>query len=161
MWERQTPKGTGLQSFGCSVQGLWKERTLWKGVPKETFHTLTRSSTSFHQHCRGGGWWTPSTLMMRDSQYTHIWSVSLTVNKHLIKFPIALDYLTLRGRSKMEYSTGSTVHVWLFHHVAQGRHRGWCKLEQKKHLINSLVKPRCCNWLVSGWKTMEIQQWKC
>ena len=28
MWERQTPKGTGLQSFGCGVQRLWKERTL-------------------------------------------------------------------------------------------------------------------------------------
>ena len=32
------------------------------------------------------------------------------VNKHLIKFPIALDYLTLRGRNKMEYSTSSTGH---------------------------------------------------
>ena len=32
------------------------------------------------------------------------------VSKHLIKFPIALDYSTLRGRNKMEYSTGSTGH---------------------------------------------------
>ena len=32
------------------------------------------------------------------------------MNKHLIKFPIALDYSTLRGRNKMEYSTGSTGH---------------------------------------------------
>ena len=32
------------------------------------------------------------------------------VNKHLIKFPIALDYSTLRGRNKMENSTGSTGH---------------------------------------------------
>ena len=30
------------------------------------------------------------------------------VNKHLIKFPIALDYTTLRGRNKMENSTSST-----------------------------------------------------
>ena len=30
------------------------------------------------------------------------------VNRHLIKFPIALAYLTLRGRNKMENSTGST-----------------------------------------------------
>ena len=29
-------------------------------------------------------------------------------NKHLIKFPIALDYATLRGRNKMENSTDST-----------------------------------------------------
>ena len=32
------------------------------------------------------------------------------VNKHLIKFPIELDYSTLRGRNKMEYSTSSTDH---------------------------------------------------
>ena len=31
-------------------------------------------------------------------------------NKHLIKFPIALDYSTLTGRKKMENSTGSTGH---------------------------------------------------
>ena len=41
--------------------------------------------------------------------YTYMVSVP-HVNKHLIKFPIALDYLTLRGRNKMEYSTGSTGH---------------------------------------------------
>ena len=32
------------------------------------------------------------------------------VNKHLIKFAIALDYSTLRGRNKMENSTSSTGH---------------------------------------------------
>ena len=41
--------------------------------------------------------------------YTYMVSVP-HVNKHLIKFPIALDNLTLRGRNKMEYSTGSTGH---------------------------------------------------
>ena len=32
-------------------------------------------------------------------------------NKHLIKFPIALHYMTLRDRNKMENSTGSTGHT--------------------------------------------------
>ena len=41
--------------------------------------------------------------------YTYMVSVP-HMNKHLIKFPIALDYLTLRGRNKMEYSTSSTGH---------------------------------------------------
>ena len=41
--------------------------------------------------------------------YTYMVSVP-HVNKHLIKFPIALDYLTLRGKNKMENSTGSTGH---------------------------------------------------
>ena len=39
--------------------------------------------------------------------FTHMVSV-LHANKHLIKFPIALDYMTLRGRNKMENSTDST-----------------------------------------------------
>ena len=41
---------------------------------------------------------------------THMVSV-LHLNKHLIKFPIALDYTTLRGRNKMENSTDSTGHT--------------------------------------------------
>ena len=33
----------------------------------------------------------------------------LHTNEHLIKFPIALDYTTLRGRKKVENSTNSTT----------------------------------------------------
>ena len=40
--------------------------------------------------------------------FTHMVSV-LHANKHLIKFPIALDYMTLRGRNKVENSTDSTI----------------------------------------------------
>ena len=39
--------------------------------------------------------------------FAHMVSV-LHANKHLIKFPIALDYMTLRDRNKMENSTNST-----------------------------------------------------
>ena len=42
--------------------------------------------------------------------FTHMVSV-LHASKHLIKFPIALDYMTLRDRTKMENSTGSTGHT--------------------------------------------------
>ena len=49
--------------------------------------------------------------------FAHMVSVlHLNSNKHLIKFPISLDYRTLRGRgsregwNKMENSTNSTVH---------------------------------------------------
>ena len=42
--------------------------------------------------------------------FTHMVSVP-HVNKHLIKFPIALHYMTLRGRNKMENSTDSTGHT--------------------------------------------------
>ena len=42
--------------------------------------------------------------------FTHMVSV-LHASKHLIKFPIALDYTTPRDRNKMENSTGSTGHT--------------------------------------------------
>ena len=40
--------------------------------------------------------------------FTHMVSVP-HANKHLIKFPIALDHTTLKGRNKMENSTDSTA----------------------------------------------------
>ena len=44
-----------------------------------------------------------------DGQPVYTYMVSVPhVNKHLIKFPIALDHTTLRDRNKMEYSTSST-----------------------------------------------------
>ena len=46
----------------------------------------------------------------RQPIFTHMVSVP-HANKHLIKFPIALDYMTLRGRNKMENSTDSTGHA--------------------------------------------------
>ena len=41
--------------------------------------------------------------------FTHMVSVP-HANKHLIKFPIALDYTTLRGRNKMENSRFYWLH---------------------------------------------------
>ena len=44
-----------------------------------------------------------------EGQPVYMYMVSVPhVNKHLIKFPIALDYSTVRGRNKMENSTSST-----------------------------------------------------
>ena len=43
--------------------------------------------------------------------FTHMVSVP-HVNKHLIKFPIALHCMTLRGRNKVENSTVSTKHSY-------------------------------------------------
>ena len=79
------------------------------------------------------------------------------VNKHLIKFPIALDYSTLRGRNKMENSTGSTGYSNCSTMLLKADTGADVNL-MNKHLTSSLVRPRCYNELLSGWKTMEIQQ---
>ena len=58
----------------------------------------------------GWGWGTPGAGVDDQGQpifSTHMVSV-LHSNKHLIKFPIALDYLRLRRRNKMANSTDST-----------------------------------------------------
>ena len=44
------------KALDATCRGCGKKGHFQKGVPQETFHTLTRSSTSFHQHCRDRGW---------------------------------------------------------------------------------------------------------
>ena len=73
------------------------------------FHTFTQGSTSFHQFCRGRGLVNPSTLMIMDNQYLHIWYSVPHANKHLIKFPIALDYTTLRSQIRNSTTPPQTV----------------------------------------------------
>ena len=90
---------------GCGKKGHFEKACL-KG--KHSTHSLEvpQASTS----SAGAGASEP--LYFDDGGqpvYTHMVSVP-HVNKHLIKLPIALDYSTLRGRNKMEYSTGSTGH---------------------------------------------------
>ena len=66
--------------------------------------------------------------------YTYMVSVP-HVNKHLIKFPISLDYMTLRGRGSRE-GVEQYGKFHQFYHtlstdcVTQGRHRGWCELDK-------------------------------
>ena len=107
MWERQTPKGTGLQSFGCDVQGCGKKGHFEKVcLKKHSTHSLEvpQASTS----TAGAGASEP-LYFDDEGQPVYMYMVSVPhVNKHLIKFPIALDHSTLRSRNKMEYSTGST-----------------------------------------------------
>ena len=56
--------GKGADTKRYRTAKLWMQHagaverkdTMKRCVPQETFHTLTRSSTGFHQHCRGRGW---------------------------------------------------------------------------------------------------------
>ena len=76
------------------------------------FHTFTQGSTS----SAGAGAGEP-LYFDDDGQpvFTHMVSVP-HANKHLIKFPIALDYTTLRSQIGDSTTPPQTV--------AQGRHRG-------------------------------------
>ena len=84
-----------------------KRDTLRKSVKaKHSTHSLEVPQTSTSTAGAGAG----EPLYFDDEGqpvFTHMVSV-LHANKHLIKFPIALDYTTLRGRNKMENSTDST-----------------------------------------------------
>ena len=70
-------------------------------------HTLSRSSTGFHQLCRAGA---GEPLYFNDEgQPVYIYMVSVPhVNKHLIKFPIALEHTTLKRKNNAD-SPQSTV----------------------------------------------------
>ena len=109
MWERQTPKGTGLQSFGHSVQGAVEIKdTLRRFVSRGKCSTHSLEVPQASTSTAGAGAGEP-LYFDNEGQPVYKYMVSVPhVHKHLIKFPIALDYSTLRGRNKMEYSTGST-----------------------------------------------------
>ena len=88
---------------GCGKKGHFEKVCL----KKHSTHSLEvpQASTSTAGAGAGG-----EPLFFNDEGqpvYTYMVSVP-HVNKHLIKFPIALDYLTLRDRNKMENSTSST-----------------------------------------------------
>ena len=89
---------------GCGKKGHF-EKVCLKG--KCSTHSLEVPQAS-NTSTAGAGASEP--LYFDDGgQPVYMYMVSVPhVNKHLIKFPIALNYSTLRGRNKMEYSTSST-----------------------------------------------------
>ena len=91
---------------GCGKKGHFKKVCL---KAKHSTHSLEvpQASTS----TAGAGASEP-LYFDDDGQPVYTYMVSVPhVNKHLIKFPIALDHMTLRDRNKMENSTGSTGHT--------------------------------------------------
>ena len=106
MWERKTPKGTGLQSCGCYMQRMWQERHYEKVCLKGkcSAHSLEAPQAN----SVGAGASEP--LYFNDEGqpvYTYMVSVP-HVNKHLIKFPIALEPSTLRSNRNNVSSPQST-----------------------------------------------------
>ena len=90
---------------GCGKKGHF-EKVCLKG--KHSIHSLEvpQASTSSAGAVAG-----ESLYFNDEGQPVYMYMVSVPhVNKHLIKFIIALDYTTLRGRNKMENSTSSTGH---------------------------------------------------
>ena len=109
------------------------------------FHTFTRGSTSFHQYCSGQGPVNPSTFD-DDGQPVYTYMVSVPhVNKHLIKFPIALDHTTLRDRNKMENSTSSTGHTKCSTMLLKADTGADVNLMNKQTFNQLLVRPRYYN----------------
>ena len=100
----QDCKALDVVCRGCGKKGHFKKVCL----KKHSTHSLEvpQASTS----TAGAGASKP-LYFDDDGQPVYTYMVSVPhVNKHLIKFPIALDDSTLRGRNKMENSTGSTGH---------------------------------------------------
>ena len=118
MWERQTPKSTGLQSLWMQcVEAVERKDTLRRfisrgNVPHKSLEVLQASTSTAGAGASG------EPLYFDDGgQPVHTYMVSVPhVNKHLIKFPIALDYSTLRDRTFlsncMEYGAWHMEHGW-------------------------------------------------
>ena len=95
---------------GCRKKGHIEKVCL---KAKHSTHSLEVPQASTSTAGAGAGAGASEPLYFDDDGqpvFTHMVSV-LHASKHLIKFPIALDYATLRDRNKMENSTGSTGHT--------------------------------------------------
>ena len=104
----QDCKAVDMMCRGCGKKGHF-EKVCLKG--KHSTHSLEVPQASTSTAGAGAGAGAGEPLYFNDEGqpvYTYMVSVP-HVNKHLIKFPIALDYSTLRGRNKMENSTSSTM----------------------------------------------------
>ena len=102
----QDCKALDVVCRGCGKEGHFEKVCL---KAKHSTHSLEvpQASTS----TAGAGTSEP-LYFDDDGQPVYTYMVSVPhANKHLIKFPVALDYMTLRGRNKMENSTGSTGHT--------------------------------------------------
>ena len=101
----QDCKALDMVCRGCGKKGHF-EKVCLKG--NHSTHSLGVPQASTSTAGAGAG---EPLYFDDDGQPVYTYMVSVPhVNKHLIQFPIALDYLTLRGRNKMENFTGSTSH---------------------------------------------------
>ena len=97
MWERKTPKGTGLQAVeamcrGCGKKGHY-EKVCLKG--KHSPHSLEVPQAN----SAGAGAGEP-LYFNNEGQLIYTYMVSIHhVNKHLIKFPVALEPMILKGNN--------------------------------------------------------------
>ena len=98
----QDCKALDVVCRGCGKEGHFEKVCL----KKHSTHSLEVPQASMSTAGAGAS---EPLYFDDDGQPVYTYMVSVPhVNKHLIKFPIALDHKTLRDRNKMENSTGST-----------------------------------------------------
>ena len=114
MWERETSQGTGLQGLWMLlVEGVAKKGH-YKKVCLQGKHSAHHSlETTTDELWQGLGPVNPYISMMRDNQFTLTWLVFPMANKHLIRFPIAIEPMTLRSKGTHADSSLSTPSVLL------------------------------------------------
>ena len=136
----QDCKALDVTCRGCGKKGHFEKVCL----KKHSTHSLEVPQAS-NTSTAGAGASEP--LYFDDGgQLVYTYMVSVPhVNKHLIKFPIALDYLTLRSRNKMENSTSSTGCSDCSTMLLKADTGADVNLMNRKHSINSLERLKCCN----------------
>ena len=112
----QDCKAVDTTCRGCGKKGHF-EKVCLKG--KCSTHSLEVPQASTSNAGAGAG---EPLYFSDEGQPVYTYMVSVChANKHLIKFPIALDYLTLRDRTGhsncTEYGAWQTEHGWCIHMV--------------------------------------------
>ena len=135
MWEREnitrhrTARLWTLLAEGVARKGHYKKVCL---QGKCSAHSLEIPQTDFSRGWRPVN---PYTSTMRDNQFTLTWLVFPMQNKHLIRFPIAIEPTSTeeKGHTHGFFSLYTLC-------IAQGRYRSRCQPNQQEDfLINSLT----------------------
>ena len=128
----QDCKALDMVCRGCGKKGHF-EKVCLKGKCSTHSLEVPQASTS-----TAGSWAGEPLYFDDDGQPVYTYMVSIPhVNKHLIKFPIALDHTTLRGSregwNNMENCPKSTAHSSPSALLKAG-HRGQCKLDEQTNV---------------------------
>ena len=125
MWEGETSQGTGLQGCECYLQRVWQkghyEKVCLQG--KHSAHSLETS-----QMTSAGAGASEPLYFNDEGQPVYTYMVSVPhANKHLIRFPIALEPMSLRRKGTHTDSSLSTPSC-----IAQGRYRSRRQPDQQE-----------------------------
>ena len=156
MWEGENiTRHRTARLWTLLAEGVAKKGHYEKGLPtgQNTLHTLWRHHRWLQQALG------PVNLYittMRDNQFTLTWLVSPHANKHLIRFPIMIEPMSLRRKGHTHGFFSSYTFC-----IAQGRYSSRCQPDQQEDFRSTLWQQSVEAYTHQDGELWKIRQSKC